>query len=160
ILLVDEAGTVRESNPEAAALLGGDPGGRPWQELIREAFASASAADSDWLTTDGRRVTISVRTLPKERATIVLLTDVTETRALQELVTRNERLSAIGRMAATLAHQIRTPLAGAMLYLSQCRARAGEPRFSALLENGMERLHHLERLVQDMLVFARGTGAS
>lgn len=159
IVVVDELGIVREANPGAAQLLGGEPTGRPWQDVVRDAFASGGAADGDWLTADGRRLTLTGRPLPEERAKIVLLTDVTDTRALQQLVDRNDRLSAIGRMAATLAHQIRTPLAGALLYLSQCRARAGEPRFTALLERGIERLHHLERLVQDMLVFARGTGA-
>ena len=96
--------------------------------------------------------------LPQESAKIILLTDATETRALQELVTRNQRLSAIGKMAASLAHQIRTPLAGALLYLSQCRSRRDESQRATLLEKGIERLHCLDRLVQDMLVFARGTG--
>ena len=89
---------------------------------------------------------------------IILLTDVTETRALQELAARNQRLSAIGKMAASLAHQIRTPLAGALLYLSQCRSRRDERERAKLLEKGIERLRHLDLLVQDMLVFARGRG--
>jgi two-component system sensor histidine kinase FlrB len=87
----------------------------------------------------------------------MLLTDITETRALQELAARNRRLSAIGKMAASLAHQIRTPLAGALLHLSQCRARRDERERGTLLEKGIERLRHLDLLVQDMLVFARGT---
>jgi two-component system sensor histidine kinase FlrB len=102
-------------------------------------------------------VTLAASSAPQEAAKIILLTDVTETRALQELVTRNQRLSAIGKMAASLAHQIRTPLAGALLYFSQCRTRRDEQR-SALLEKGIDRLRHLERLIQDMLVFARGKG--
>ena len=61
-------------------------------------------------------------------------------------------------MAASLAHQIRTPLAGALLYLSQCRSRRDERERSKLLEKGIERLRHLDLLVQDMLVFARGKG--
>ena len=77
---------------------------------------------------------------------------------LQELAARNQRLSAIGKMAASLAHQIRTPLAGALLYLSQCRSRRDDRERSKLLEKGIERLRHLDLLVQDMLVFARGKG--
>ena len=61
-------------------------------------------------------------------------------------------------MAASLAHQIRTPLAGALLYLSQCRSRRDERERGKLLEKGIERLRHLDLLVQDMLVFARGKG--
>ena len=64
----------------------------------------------------------------------------------------------MGKMAASLAHQIRTPLAGALLYFSQCRTRREERERSKLLEKGIDRLRHLDLLVQDMLVFARGTG--
>jgi two-component system sensor histidine kinase FlrB len=110
------------------------------------------------LTRDGRRIALAASALPEASSKIILLTDVTETRALQELAARNQRLSAIGKMAASLAHQIRTPLAGALLYLSQCRARRDERERAKLLEKGIERLRHLDLLVQDMLVFARGKG--
>jgi two-component system sensor histidine kinase FlrB len=121
-------------------------------------LANPREAGGDWITRDGRRVTLAASSAPQEAAKIILLTDVTETRALQELVTRNQRLSAIGKMAASLAHQIRTPLAGALLYFSQCRTRRDDVQRSALLEKGIDRLRHLERLIQDMLVFARGKG--
>lgn len=76
---------------------------------------------------------------------------------LVQLLAQNERLSAMGRMAASLAHQIRTPLAGAMLYCSEAQEQQG-PRANQLLVKGMERLHELDRLVRDMLEFARGQG--
>jgi two-component system sensor histidine kinase FlrB len=119
-------------------------------------LANPREAGGDWITRDGRRVTLAASSAPQEAAKIILLTDVTETRALQELVTRNQRLSAIGKMAASLAHQIRTPLAGALLLLAvphaSRRAALGASR------KGIDRLRHLERLIQDMLVFARGKG--
>jgi two-component system sensor histidine kinase FlrB len=117
-----------------------------------------TTADGDWLTRDGRRIALAASSLPEACVKIILLTDVTETRALQELAARNQRLSAMGKMAASLAHQIRTPLAGALLYLSQCRSRRDDRDRASLLEKGIERLRHLDLLVQDMLVFARGNG--
>jgi len=60
-------------------------------------------------------------------------------------------------MIASLAHQIRTPLATALLYLSNSshpQARNNDRVHYA--EKARERLHHLERMVSDMLVFARG----
>jgi two-component system sensor histidine kinase FlrB len=155
-VVVDDAGVVRETNRAAEQLLGAVTG-ESWQAVVRRLFPNSSPAVGDWITQDGRRVTFATSPLgPAGR--IMLLTDVTETRALQELASRSQRLSAIGRMAASLAHQIRTPLAGAMLYLSQCRGRIDERQRATLLEKGIERLRHLDRLVQDMLVFARGKG--
>jgi two-component system sensor histidine kinase FlrB len=158
VVVVDESGSIQEINRAAETILGGEVTGRAWQAVARSVFANPLTAGGDWITSDGRRVTLAASPLPQQAAKIILLTDVTETRGLQDLVARHQRLSAIGKMAASLAHQIRTPLAGALLYLSQCRSRRDETQRAALLEKGIERLRHLDRLVQDMLVFARGTG--
>jgi len=158
VIVVDEAGLIQEYNRGAEELLGPGLAGMPWQNVARAMLEHPLSAGGDWLTRAGRRVSLATSVLPQQFARIILLTDVTETRALQELVSRNQRLSAIGKMAASLAHQIRTPLAGALLYLSQCRSRRDEAQRSTLLEKGIDRLRHLDLLVQDMLVFARGKG--
>ncbi|HVY64328.1 MAG TPA: ATP-binding protein [Gammaproteobacteria bacterium] len=158
VVVVDEAGLIQEYNRAAEELLGPNLAGTPWQNVARAMLDHPLSAGGDWLTRGGRRVSIATSLLPQQSARIILLNDVTETRALQELVSRNQRLSAIGKMAASLAHQIRTPLAGALLYLSQCRSRRDEAQRSVLLEKGIDRLRHLDLLVQDMLVFARGKG--
>jgi two-component system sensor histidine kinase FlrB len=158
VIVVDEAGLIQEYNRAAEDLLGPGLAGKPWQNVARAQLEHPLSAGGDWLTRAGRRVSLATSLLPQQSARIILLTDVTETRALQELVSRNQRLSAIGKMAASLAHQIRTPLAGALLYLSQCRSRRDEAQRSTLLEKGIDRLRHLDLLVQDMLVFARGKG--
>jgi two-component system sensor histidine kinase FlrB len=156
VVVVDAAGAIKETNCAAEAILGKGIGGQLWQSIVRSVFLGQKPADGDWTTRDGRRVTLAARALPGD-GSIIVLNDVTATRELQELVSRQQRLSAIGEMAASLAHQIRTPLAGALLYLSQCRRRDQVER-DVLLEKGIERLRHLDRLVQDMLVFARGKG--
>ena len=158
VVVVDAAGLIHECNRAAEEILGADLPGQSWQSVARAVLRKPSSAGGDWLTHDGRHVTLAASPLPEQAAKIILLTDVTETRALQELVTRNQRLSAIGKMAARLAHQIRTPLAGALLYLSQCRAPRDEAQRGTLLEKGIDRLRHLDLLVLDMLVFARGKG--
>jgi two-component system, sensor histidine kinase FlrB len=158
VVVVDDAGEIREHNRVAEEILGGQLVGESWQRVVKDVLRSPTSADGDWLTRDGRRIALAASSLPQESVKIILLTDVTETRALQELAARNQRLSAIGKMAASLAHQIRTPLAGALLYLSQCRSRRDERERGQLLEKGIERLRHLDLLVQDMLVFARGKG--
>lgn len=80
-----------------------------------------------------------------------------ETQRLREEAERNKRLTAMGEMAAQLAHQLRTPLAAALLYAGNLEnpdlpesARVG------IAQKTVGRLKHLERLIQDMLLFARG----
>jgi two-component system sensor histidine kinase FlrB len=88
---------------------------------------------------------------------IVLIHDVTEAHRMKTQTARNERLAAMGEMAAGLAHQLRTPLAAALLYagaLENPRLPAADrTRCGARV---VERLQHLERLIRDMLTFARG----
>ncbi|HNP64369.1 MAG TPA: HAMP domain-containing sensor histidine kinase [Woeseiaceae bacterium] len=64
----------------------------------------------------------------------------------------NERLSAIGKMTAEFAHQVRTPLASAMLYAGQIDT--SNPRQAQIAIKLLHRLNDLKRMVNDMLVFA------
>ena len=70
---------------------------------------------------------------------------------------RNQRLAAMGEMAASLAHQLRTPLATALLYSANLAQPelpdAARIRFAGKTS---EQLRRLERLIQDVLLFTRG----
>lgn len=70
---------------------------------------------------------------------------------------RHERLSALGEMAAKLAHQLRTPLAAALLYVSHlARPHLDEQDRLRFASKAMARLQYLERLIADMLAFVKG----
>ena len=157
VVVLGASGAIQESNPAAEALLGAPLRDQAWHEVVARVFQEQRHPNGDLMTRDGRRVALKANALAPDGGKILLLSDVTETRALEELVNRNSRLSAMGQMAASLAHQIRTPLAAALLYLSQCRDSQPDPvRQADLLERGIARLSHLDRMVHDMLVFARG----
>jgi two-component system sensor histidine kinase FlrB len=70
---------------------------------------------------------------------------------------RRERLSALGEMAAQVAHQLRTPLATALLYTGHlARPQIQEADRIRFAEKTLSRLRYLERLIQDMLLFVKG----
>ncbi|MFJ4430050.1 sensor histidine kinase [Pseudomonas sp. NPDC089395] len=159
VVVIDDQGLVREANPAARELLGEPLLGQLWRQVIARSFAPRKDDGHEVSLRDGRRLSIATRSLDAEPGQLVLLNDLTETRRLQDQLARHERLSALGRMVASLAHQIRTPLSAAMLYASHLadgeRELAPETRqrFAGSLK---ERLHELEHQVRDMLVFARG----
>ncbi|MDP1527314.1 MAG: HAMP domain-containing sensor histidine kinase [Rhodocyclaceae bacterium] len=80
-----------------------------------------------------------------------------ETQRLREEAERNRRLTAMGEMAAQLAHQLRTPIAAALLYAGNLE-NPDIPTGTriSIAQKTVGRLKHLERLIQDMLLFARG----
>ncbi|MGB5276381.1 MAG: ATP-binding protein [Gammaproteobacteria bacterium] len=154
IVVLDKRGHITQANPVAYDMLGNDICGQTWDLLARRVFVS----DGDELRLlDGRWISVCGRALDAEPGKIILITDTTETRALQDIVSRQQRLTSLGEMIASLAHQIRTPLATALLYLSNIsHPQAQSEDRTHYAEKARERLHHLERMVNDMLVFARG----
>ena len=109
-------GRVQECNPTAIDLLGEPLEGESWLNVIQRVFAPRFDDGHEVSLKDGRRVSIATRSLAGEPGQLIVLTDMTETRALQERLSRHQRLSALGKVSASLAHQIRTPLSAAMLY--------------------------------------------
>ncbi|MNE18308.1 Sporulation kinase A [compost metagenome] len=159
VIVIDGQGLVREANPAACELLGEPLVGQLWRQVIARSFAPRKDDGHEVSLRDGRRLSIATRSLDAEPGQLVLLNDLTETRRLQDQLARHERLSSLGRMVASLAHQIRTPLSAAMLYASHLAdpehdlSAETRQRFAGTLK---ERLHELEHQVRDMLVFARG----
>ncbi len=155
VVLVDMRDRVDRFNPAAEQLFPELAWGRLWSEIKAEVVI-AEPAPGDWQLRDGRRVNVSQRPL-NDRGRILVVFDMTDQRRLQERVERQDRLSAMGEMAAQLAHQIRTPLATAVLYAGQLSkgslSDAQRRQFSEKLLDG---LRHTETLVREMLAFSRG----
>lgn len=157
ILVLDQRGRISECNPAAEDLLGTPLAGEAWIDIIKRSFSPREDDGHEVSLHDGRRVSLATRSLEGEPGQIVLLTDQTETRALQARMSHLQRLSSMGRMMASLAHQIRTPLSAAMLYsanLTQTELTAEQRiKFAGKVKS---RLDSLEQQVRDMLIFARG----
>lgn len=157
VVVLDGHGVVREANPVAVELLGEPLENQLWRNVIARCFAPRRDDGHEISLANGRRVALATRSLSGEPGQLVLLTDMTETRRLQDQLARHQRLSSLGRMVASLAHQIRTPLSSALLYASHLEegglSTEQQTRFAGRLKS---RLHELEHQVRDMLVFARG----
>jgi two-component system sensor histidine kinase FlrB len=143
---------------KASELLNRPLQGCAWSEVVHREFRTGGNRDGELRLRDGRWLSLSRRSLITEPGEILLLSDISESRQMAELLERRERLSCIGEMTASLAHQIRTPLASAILYASQI---ARDPsRLQNLAGKITERLQELGRMVEEMLHFARGANPS
>lgn len=153
---LDGNGVIQECNPAARELLDEPLQGALWRDVVRRAFAPRVDDGHEVSLRDGRRAHVATCSLGQGPGQLLLINDVTEMRRLQEQLSHLKRLSAMGEMAASLAHQIRTPLASALLDASHLGSEqldaTARRRFSKRLTS---RLDHLETLVRDILVFAR-----
>lgn len=155
VVVLDSSARVSEANPAARAMLGETMIGCDWPGLAGLQLAATDAPDEWQLGT--RRVAIAESPLDSAGGRILLIHDVTAAHSLKADLERNQRLAAMGEMAASLAHQLRTPLATALLYSANLAqpelSDAARARFAG---KATEQLKRLERLIQDVLLFARG----
>jgi len=156
VVVLDPQGLVVETNAAAALLLGEPLHRESWRNIVTRVFLS-ELDQGELKTEDGRQFSISTRPLGYEPGQILLLSDVTQTRQLQRAAQQNLHLMTMGKMMASLAHQIRTPLASSMLYLSQIVDGEIDAQTSHnFSEKALARIKHIEKLINDMLVFAHG----
>ena len=156
LVLLDGSGRVARANRAALMLLGEPLEGESWGNIIQRVFCLRPDDGHEVSLRNGRRVQISTQPLKQQEGQLIQITDLTETRCLQDQLSHMERLSALGKMAASLAHQIRTPLAAAMLYGANLanRTLSNEARGS-FQKKLVDRLRDLETQVSDVLLFAR-----
>lgn len=158
VVVVDRAGVVVQVNRAAESLLGAGLAGQRWPAIARVLEATGTPGEVTLEHAEGqRRLSVSETALESGEERILLLHDVTETHRMRLAAERNERLAAMGEMVAGLAHQLRTPLAAALLYTGNLRQpELGPPERAKVADRAIERLRYLERLIRDMLLFARG----
>lgn len=154
VVVLDAAGRIVEANPAAFVLLKAPLIDLSWQAVSAREL-QPTTAPGEWLVGE-RRVAISSSHLGEQGGEILLLQDVTDAYQLQDQLQRHQRLSSMGEMVAGLAHQLRTPLAAALLYTSHLRGELPAEDRTRFADKALARLHSLEHLIKDMLIFVRG----
>jgi two-component system sensor histidine kinase PilS (NtrC family) len=87
---------------------------------------------------------------------VITFQDLTDVRALEETSRRQDRMAAVGRMAASIAHEIRNPLAAMRGSIQMLRSEMdGESEQAQLMEIILRESDRLNKIVADYLNYAR-----
>ena len=152
VIILDDTGVIMEANPQASALLGEPLEGESWENIeARGRFTPQGSFEIG-----RRRLNVSTCSLPNNGETVVLLSDITAQHTLQRELGRKTRLSALGEMAARLAHQIRTPLSSTVLYIEQLSKDISPNKRERICNALRGQLTQTEGLIASMLGFVRG----
>jgi two-component system sensor histidine kinase FlrB len=155
VVVLDDAGSVVQINPAAEEFLPVAKIGDSWMAIYGDTLVPGETPGE--FMVGKRHLAVDVTPLGASGGRIVLLHDITETQQLKGQAERTQRLAAMGEMAAQLAHQLRTPLAAALLYAGNLEnPELPAASRGAIAQKTVARLKHIERLIQDMLLFARG----
>ena len=156
VIVLNGEGRVVDCNAVAINYLGEPLVGQNWAEVIQRSLISVFDNPHECQLRNGKRVSVTRNELNNESGQIILLFDVSELRSLQDRLNQQKHLSAMGEMVASMAHQVRTPLSTAILYASQMNKASVTDNSRIKFSNKiLERLHYLERQVNDMLIFAK-----
>ena len=173
VLVVDGRGVVRAANPAARQLLGANAPApvapfvlgaqRPWRalaELARLTFRQRGDQIADVAIDHAGRSLCRVRARTRLTAThddeveslcVMFLQDLRE----MEARLRTEKLAAMGRMSAAVAHEIRNPLAAitqANALLTEDLSEPAHQRLTLMVQQNAQRL---ARIVEDVLDVSR-----
>jgi len=100
------------------------------------------------------KLTVQLVRIDEGSRSIVQIQDISANIHLHQQSQQENRLAAMGKMAASIAHQFRTPLATALLYSSHlCDGKIAAEESKEFAERLRKQLLGLEKLSQDMLRF-------
>ena len=172
IAVLDAGGGVRSMNSSAYEILGLGPvrqgiqpppdafGNIPLDELCFLAVGKKLDRWEGSFTTryqENRVMGLSISPLKEpERGFVVIFQDLTELRRLEEKLKRAEKLTALGQMAASIAHEVRNPLAsmsGSIQILKDSLHLEEDDR--KLMDIILTETGRLDYLVGDFLTYAR-----
>lgn len=156
VVVLDTGGTIIDFNQKALEFLGEPLLGEIWSRVLKRNLTAIPGNPHEYRLPDRRHISLDQKQLDGQAGHIIVLSDVSEMRSLQEIIHQQQQLSAMGEMIASLAHQIRTPLSTAILYTSQINSPnlTAEKRLQ-FSQKILQRLQYLEGQVNDMLLFAK-----
>jgi two-component system sensor histidine kinase FlrB len=158
VLVLDAQGYVKEETLSAQRILGKSVQNMNWSEVLSTKNCEQPTLNGEVSLENGLRVCISSSSYGESGELVILLTDVSENYRLRKLIDREERLSELGEMSARLAHQIRTPLSTAILYLSHLSTKQDAGQSEPVSKKILDRLRQIEGLTDGMLSYIRGEG--
>lgn len=166
LVTVDLEGKILSANAQAQEVLGASPDGlvgRPIGTLLPvDQLTSRARIDGRATRLDGTTFPVGLTRTPlldarqRVQGSLLLFQDVSELEMLREKAEHAERLAALGRLAAGLAHEIRNPLgsiSGSVELVRDAGSLDEEDR--RLLDLVLEEAARLDDLVGTMLSLGR-----
>jgi two-component system sensor histidine kinase PilS (NtrC family) len=162
--------TANELSGREASFIFGDDLPEQIAESLRAARAGEASPryEADCLTPEGMRLRLGYSIFPltsekkseagdaKPSGLVITFQDLTQVRALEQSARRQDRLAAVGRVAAGIAHEIRNPLASMRGAIQVLRAEMPDDSSQAeLMEIILRESDRLNRIITDFLTYAR-----
>lgn len=183
LVATDAEGVIVTANGTAAEITGREVGsliGKPvWQVFgedkdfadrlderlsdnrVYRTDRSIQSADGSWKTigmTVARLEADETEDAGPKTVSVFMFRDLTDIKRMQRELRIRERMSVLGQMAGSIAHEIRNPLAsisGSLQLLSRSNLRSDDPNSDELIQIVVRESDRLSRTIEDFLEYAK-----
>ncbi len=177
VIVIDKQGRITTFNKTAGLITGLTPEsclGKPLQDLLHDDLFENMVSrltktgrnplnvDREITTATGSKIHIQASASPvldpddTQIGSLLIVKDMTRIRHLEIEAQRNQRLRAMGEMAAGIAHEIRNPLGSIELFASLLKkdVEADEEKFK-LVEHIRSGVKNMDRIISTLLLYAK-----
>lgn len=171
LLTVDGGGLIAHANPSAQEIL---DAGELTGKTVEQLFPGVQARIDEWRSTSGQksfRFEMSVG-LERERIfqftasrlnadtelkndVILMFEDLTEVKRLEYAIRQQEKLAAVGQLAAGIAHEIRNPLASISGSIQLLETTSASDDDQKLMRIVLKEIDRLNNLISEFLEYVR-----
>jgi len=177
VIVIDQQGSITTCNKTAGLITGLTPEsclGKPLKDLFHDDLlenmvsrlakteGGPLSVDREITTQTGSKIHIQASASPvldpddRQIGSLLIIKDMTRIRHLEIEAQRNQRLRAMGEMAAGIAHEIRNPLGSIELFASLLKkdVEADEEKFK-LVEHIRSGVKNMDRIISTLLLYAK-----
>ena len=172
LVTIDHEGRITSANPEAERILGTAADrlvATPLRDVLpgidaltareREEGERQRARLTRQVAGRAQQLGVAASVLRGEEGTptghVVIFQDVTEVVDLEHRLHRSARLAGVGELAASIAHEIRNPLAAISGSVQMLRGGSSADDRTRLMEIVLREINRLDELISDFLCYAR-----
>jgi two-component system NtrC family sensor kinase len=130
------------------------------QETVRQVSRGDSAvADREVCLDGGKILNVTISPLAGSATDasglVLVLTDITERRRLQQQLAQSEKMSSLGQMISGVAHELNNPLASVLGYAQLLGAQNSDEQTAKKMKVLMQEAQRCQKIVRNLLSFAR-----
>lgn len=150
VVIINAEGFIDSYNKQAQELLGLQHPLKQWSTILNTRVKQVINDGHYIVLNSGKCVVFKTQSLPNAKGQLVLLIDETDIYQSNMSTMELQKLDSIEKLSASLAHQLRTPLSTAILYVSSMSKESKHQ------DKIMKQLLLIKQQIDDVLMVCKG----
>jgi len=167
--MLAEGNDIAEALTACTKVSGTEPGETTWRKRLEQSLIHCEPSTFENVAYSNNGITGSLQIIctPLESESsdeqlggILLIEDVTQKKMMENDLAQAERLAAMGKLAARVAHELNNPLDGILRYINlalRIEEQAGNQQSGKYLREARKGVQRMVQIISELLEFSRST---